>query len=241
MPSGLAIEFVTPPDWSTRATPVADVRIDIAFIISEAFYFGPENNFTPEQWMQFREPLYAPQLPRHGTYLLSSEITGAKPVAELVRYYQSVLARMAHHHKDPSLQPYYFWLRPLIYVVEPGVRPDPGMDEMPASIGFPWYDTWDESTRLLDALAAPGDKNGMLFDNVEQGWDFQAFAQAGQLFLRAGDSDSGEEHLVLVTDRTAFARQIPPLQDCVTRLLLDLSKILGQNYWTRHKKESSSL
>lgn len=204
------------PDWISRAKPVESVSLDVGFLISDDFYHGPENEFTQEQWQRLREPLYRPKAERYGDYLLSSELNESS--AELARYYQDVLRLIVHHRKDIELQSQYFWMRPLIFA------------RGEFAVTFPWYDTWEEATAVLDALAGPGE--GLLFHDLEQGWEFHAFAECGRLFLRQGDFDSGEEHFAVATDRAHLGGQVPVVRKRVNRLVEELSASLGRDYWS---------
>jgi hypothetical protein len=204
-------------EWISRVMPVEVVIVDVGFLISESFYYGPENGFTQEQWQQLREPLYRPKVERYGDYLLSSELSDS--AAELVRYYQDVLRLVARHRKEIGQQSQYFWTRPLIFA------------RGGFAITFPWHDTWGEATPVLDALAGPGE--GLLFHDLEQGWEFHAFAEGDRLFLRQGNFDSGEEHFAIATDRAKLGGQVPAVRDRVGRLVQELSAALGRDYWSR--------
>lgn len=205
------------PEWISRATPVEAVSVDVGFLISESFYHGPENGFTREQWQQLREPLYRPKAERYGDHMLSSVLD--ESAAELVRYYQDVLRLVARHRKQIGHQSQYFWMRPLIYA------------RGEFAITFPWYDTWGEATPVLAALAGPGE--GVLFHDLEQGWEFHAYAEGDCLFLRQGDFDSGEEHLAVAAGRAQVASQVPAVRERVDRLVRELSAALGRDYWSR--------
>lgn len=205
------------PDWISRAKPVDPVSVDVVFLVSETFYYGPENGFTAEQWETLREPLYSPKVDRYGKYVLSEALDGSAD--ELVRYYQDVVRLAARHRKELKTDSSYFWIRPLIFA----------RGEL--DITFPWYDTWAEAAPVLDALASPDD--GQLFRDMDQGWDFEAFAEAERLFLRRGNSDSGEDLFIIATRRAAVMSQIPTVRGRVERLLQQLTAAMGRDYWSR--------
>jgi len=138
---------------------------------------------------------------------------------ELVRYYQDVLRLVTRHRKEIGQKSQYFWMRPLIFA------------RGKFAITFPWYDTWEEAVPLLNALAGSGE--GLLFHDLEQGWEFHAVAEGNRLFLRQGDPDSGEEHFVIATDRTQLGGQIPAVRERASRLFGELSVALGRDYWSR--------
>jgi hypothetical protein len=207
------------PDWTNRAKHVEDVTLDVAFVICDTFYYGPENGFSQEQWERLREPLYKPavQLYQPNNYLLTTDLKGS--AAELIRYYQDVVRLVERHGKDMNRQSSYFWMRPLIFA------------RGEFALTFPWYDTWNEAFPLLDALASPNER--LVFDDLEQGWKFDAFSHRGSLFLRQGDFDTGEEYAVVAVDREKLAGQVPSLRQRVTFLLRELSAALGHDYWSQ--------
>ncbi len=204
------------PEWISRAKPVEAPTVDIGFLISDTFYYGPENDFSQEQWQRLREPLYKPNAERYGKYLLSAALEDS--AAELVRYYQDVVRLIGHHGRTMEQELHYFWMRPLIFVREQ------------VAITFPWYDTWEEAVPFLDALTRPDD--GLLFEDLEQGWEVNAFAECGQLFLRQGDFDIGEEYIVVATDRAQLSGQVPAVRQRIVRLLQEMSAALGHDYWS---------
>ena len=205
------------PEWISRVKPVETVSVDVGFLIAETFYYGPENGFTQEQRQQLREPLYQPKVERCGDFVLSAEL--GESAAELFQYYRDVLRLVSQHRKESRQQSHYFWIRPLIFA------------RGQFAMTFPWYDTWGETVRLLDALAAPRD--GWVFSDIDQGWEFQAFAEGGHLFLRQSDPDSGEEHFVIATNQEQLVAPVPAVRERVGLLLQELSGALGRDYWSR--------
>ena len=205
------------PEWVSRTRPVGAAVVEVGFLISDSFYFGPEDDFSPEQWQSLREPLYQPAIERHGNYVLTSAL--AETPAELVKHYADVIRARDRHGKRWTKQPTYFWIRPLIF--------SPGTFE----ISFPWYDTWEESEPLLDALERSGE--GEIFSDLDQGWEVAIVASGGRLLMRQGDFDSGEEQECVSCDRTYLTRQVPLLRDRCERMLSELRRALGHDYWSR--------
>jgi hypothetical protein len=204
------------PEWTSRAKPVEGVCVDIGFLIDKSFYYGPDNDFTAEQWEQLREPLYQPKVELYGQYLLSAELE--ESAVELIRYYQDVMRVVAHHWKEIRRHSRYFWMRPVIFA------------RGEFAIQFPWYDTWREAVPALNALMASSD--GLVFEDMEQGWEFQTFAEGDRLFLRQGGFDSGEDLFVINANRLQLAGQVPAVRERVERLLQELSAAMGRDYWS---------
>jgi hypothetical protein len=204
-------------EWVARAKPVEGAVIEVGFLISDSFYFGPENGFSPEQWKSHREPLYQPAIERHNNRVLSSALSDTP--AELLKHYADVIRARDKHKKRWATQPAYFWMRPLIFAA--------GVFE----ISFTWYDTWEETKPLLDALERS--EEGEIFSDLEQGWEVAIVASGGRLLIRQGDFDSGEEQECVSLDRASLTRQIPLLRDRCDRVLSELRRELGHDYWSR--------
>jgi hypothetical protein len=185
-------------------------------MVSDSFYFGPDNNFSPEQWKTLREPIYQPSVERHGHYVLSGAL--AESPAELIRYYKDVIRLRDQHQKRWERQPPYFWMRPLAF------------SAAAFEISFPWYDTWQETKPLLATLEGPGE--GEVFSDLEQGWEVTIVASSDRLFIRQGDFDTGGEQTAVSCGRTYLARQIPPLRARCERILEQLRGEIGFDYWS---------
>jgi hypothetical protein len=207
------------PEWVSRAKPVDGAVVEVGFLVSESFYFGPENDFSPDQWRTLREPLYQPATERHAGHVLSRALAGS--TSELLRHYADVIRLRDKHGKRWVGQPTYFWVRPLIF--SPGVF----------DISFPWYDTWEETKPLLAALEQTIESE--IFSDLEQGWEVTIFASGGRLFIRQGDFDSGEEQECVSCDRAELVAQVRVRERC-ERILLELRAALGTDYWSRRRR-----
>lgn len=205
------------PEWISRAKMAATVTMEVGFLISKTFYYGPENDFTQEQWQKLREPLHQPAHEQYGDFLLSAELEMS--VEELVQYYRDVIRLVAKYRKVMGQQSHYFWMRPLIF------------SRGEFAISFPWYDTWQEALPVLNALESTSD--GLLFDDMDQGWQLEMFAEGGHLYLRQSDFDSGEEQFVIAANRAQIASQVPTLRNRVTHQLQELTAAFGKDYWSR--------
>jgi hypothetical protein len=207
------------PEWVTRARPVDGAVIEVGFVISDSFYFGPENDFSLEQWHALQEPLYQPALQRHGHYVLTNAL--AENRSELLKHYADVIRMRDKYAKQWLMQPPYFWMRPLIFSLGA------------FDISFPWYDTWEETKHLLDALERSGE--GEIFSELEQGWEVAIVASGSRLLIRQGDLDSGEEQVCVSLDRATLTGQITILRDRCNRILSELRRELGHDYWSRRR------
>ena len=205
------------PEWVARAKRVEAATVDVGFLVSDSFYFGPDYDISSELWRTLREPLYRPAVELCRSCALTRALVDSP--GEMITYYRDVLRLCDKHGKQWSHQPSYFWLRPLLY--------SPGQFD----ISFPWYDTWDETRPVLDVLERGGE--GEIFSDLEQGWEVTMFAADGRLFIRQGDFDSGEELKCVSCDHAALAGQVGPVRSRCERLLNEMRAALGFDYWRR--------
>jgi hypothetical protein len=203
------------PEWTLRAQPLAEMTLDVGFVVSGGFYFGPAEITSVAQWESQTEPLYAPAIPRHGHYALSASV--ATRLEELIAYYRDATRLRDKYKKLWNRQPTYFWLRPVL---------TSGSFE----ISFPWYDTWEEASALFAALESTID--GEIFDDMDQGWRVTLVASGNRLYLLQSDFDSGEEQACGQCDRDLLRAQVAPVRQRVERLLADLRQALGKDYWS---------
>jgi hypothetical protein len=206
------------PDWLGRARRVENPVLEVGFIVWDDLYYGPENGFSAEEWNALREPLYRPALellPRHVSYVLTSVLEPS--VDELVRHYQDVLRLAEKHGREPSRS--HFWLQPFIF--SPG-----GLD-----IPFEWHDTADDAERVFSSLQAPDE--GLLFHDLDEGWEVEVFASGDRLFIRHSDFTTETELACVWCDRAALVSQVEPLRTRLNAILAKLRAALGADYWSR--------
>lgn len=203
------------PEWLDKARPVEEATIEVGFVIRDSFYYGPENAILSKSAL--REPLYQPQVARYGGLVFTGALETS--VEELVNYYADVLRLIRKHCKDLSRQSHYFWLRPMIFSTG-------GF-----AISFPWYDTWVDCACVLDNFEA--NSCGIVYSDIEQGWQLDVYADGDRLFLRQTDSDTGEEHCCVCCGRKQLTGQIAPLRVRAARILDHLRQTFGRDLWSR--------
>ncbi len=204
------------PEWLRRCKPVDGATVDVGYLIVPRFYFGPETSFSREQWERMGEPLVNPDLPRYGDFVLSGEIVGREE--ELLRYYRHVLDLCRKHGRRPDEVKYYFWIRPLIF------------KKGDFAITFPWYDSIEESERLISALSQAN--TGQLFDDIDQGWSFEAYSDGAFFYMRQSDPDACQEHFVVKMPASDLTVQFAPLLQRVRTQVRAFSEGLGCNMWS---------
>jgi hypothetical protein len=204
--------------WLSRARPVEEPVLEVGFVVWEDVYYGPENGFSLEQWQTLREPLYRPALEFHHVNV-DRVFTRAleRSTGELARYYADVLRLAAKHGRPPERSS--FWLSPFILLPgEPAIQ-------------FSWHDTREDAERFFDALESTPE--GVVYGDIEEGWDLKVLAWGGRLFVRHGDFSTGEERACFSCDREALVRQVAPLRARLNRILAELRAVLGGDYWSR--------
>ncbi|WP_331059030.1 hypothetical protein [Hymenobacter sp.] len=202
-------------EFTRNSKYLPDLAPDVAFLIRPDFFYGNFNKPEPNDMRNKVEKLYQPRQTRTGHLVLSAAAQGHE--SELARYYTSVVQAAAKHRKQLREQAHYFWMRPLL------------LSRGEVQLSFPWYDTFPESASLLKSLADPMPE-GLLYDDMDQGWTAGAYATADKVYFLEGDED-GKPHTACHTDR-ARLQQAATLALARTRQLLEaLVKQVGQDYW----------
>ena len=201
-------------EWTKTAKHVDNASLDVGFVISDSFYYGADNDFTPEEWESSRTRITQPELPKFGDFVLGEDVGDA---GELLKYYRDVLILAKEHNKQIENRSSYFWIRPLIYK----------RDEF--AITFPWYDTYEEIRRFLES--AEEHKEGQVFWDRDQCWELTAHARNGRLYIREWDPDYEEEHVSVSLDFASLRSQIEPTRNRIDNILTQLRAALGKDYW----------
>jgi hypothetical protein len=205
------------PDWVHAATPISTPTLDVGFIVSDDFYYGPENDFDQETWERLRVPVYQPALPlhhRHVDWVLTPALESSTD--ELVRHYRDLLRLAAEHGTTVSRS--HFWLRPFLY------SPD-GLD-----VSFSWLDTQDDAELFLSALER--EDEGEIYDGMDEGWDLRIVALGGRLFIRDADPDTDQVHACVSCGRAALVARVAPVRARMRKILAELRAELGADYWS---------
>ncbi|KRA51099.1 hypothetical protein ASD77_15860 [Pseudoxanthomonas sp. Root65] len=132
---------------------------------------------------------------------------------------------MARRHKRPfkSIRQ-YFWLRLWLWNSEHEVH-----------ISFPWYDSFSEIERYLATIVETD--SGLIYHDMEQGWELQTYAQDGYLHFLEGDPDSDETHLAISVPRDALVHQVQELRHRTRTIIAQLSSVLGADVWTSYVRD----
>ena len=199
---------------------IPDLKVDVAFIISDDFYYGDENDWTEEEWTTQRQLLEKPAVELYGRYALSKDFEGNE--VQLVNYYTSVLKAIKDHNKSRKAGDSCFWLRPVVF------------DKAINAISFPWYDTFVEALSFLEALAK--NEEGWIFDDMEQGWQVAVYAEGDkfQFIQRVWESD--EPVWLASGNRAALSTMAKECIQRVRKQLALLTAQLGHDFWTQREK-----
>jgi hypothetical protein len=198
------------------------VFIDIGFLLEPAFYFGPENNFTAQQWEELRDPLEQPRIRKrkHGAHhawncVLSADVVGHEE--ELRRHFQDVVAKAKHHGKSLKNST-CFWNDLFIYAPER------------FTIDFPWHDQLRDIKPLVQTLAQATE--GLVLSDRDQGWEVDIELHEGVLYVQQQDPDSEIIHHNVKFEYQPFRNQAVELLPRVERIVAFVADRLGENHWT---------
>jgi hypothetical protein len=198
--------------WFADAKPIDSLEPEIAFQLRD--------EFRPV-WNGPAEPLVLPGFPRASRLLArTSEVPGHE--AELAAYYAQVIAMARQRALTPGEVRQYFWM---------DLRLD--NDKADVQLSFPWYDTLAAMEPFFTAIA--GDREGMIYDDEDQGWALEAWACDGTLYLRQADPDSDsadEPGQAVALPRANLQARIAPLRERTAQIVACLSRELGTDVWS---------
>lgn len=208
------MSFTDPATFLRGARRLPDLTPDVAFLIKPDFFYGSWKKAEPNDLRNKVEKLYVPR-PTQRSRVLGSAIVGKEQ--ELVRYYQSVIEAAAKHRKALRELSHYFWMRPVL------------LSRGEAVLDFPWYDTYPETVSLLRGLTQPLPA-GLLYDDMDQGWRFVAYATAEYLYFMQGDDD-GRVHTSCYTERPRFQALATAALERTRQQLETIVRGVGQDLW----------
>lgn len=205
--------------WYTQATTVPELTAEICFQLQPHFYYGPDR---PADIAANRlvEPLTPPVIPRVVPSMVrTTEALGHED--QLASYYEQIVM-LARKYKRPfnSIR-HYFWLRFWLWSEEHKVH-----------ISFPWYDSFSEINRFIDAVAST--ESGLVDHDLEQGWEMEVHSENGTLYVRERDPDANETCLTVATPRDGLLVQLVSLQKRTNAIVKYLTESLGADVWTSY-------
>lgn len=206
--------------YISKSEFIPDLKLDIAFVVRDDFYYGDENDFTEEEWKTNRELLFKPVLPLLGKlYLLSDNIEGNEQ--QVLDYYASVIAVSKRYNKKISAGNSYFWMRPVVY------------KENVDTINFPWYDTMAEALPFLNAIQAKDE--GCVFSDMDQGWHLEVHHDKGNTCFIYGSLEESEPYWVVSSNRFNLSEMAKSVKQRIEKQIENLSQHFGCDYWTKRE------
>ena len=201
--------------WMSEATRAELRLLDIGFVVSDSYYYGPDKDFTQEQWAELREPIPDPGIDKvHGYISFSSVEDDVGPVVE---YYENV-GRLAGKHRKPlGPRSPYTWIRPFISFGEK------------SCITCPWYDTKEEAESFLSSFALQAE--GEIVGDTDQGWELVACVKGGIAYFHEWDPDYEQGHVSICCDYPPVYEAAKCAQIRLNKVIAQLHEKLGVNYW----------
>lgn len=205
------------PDWISKTKYKPSAIIDIGFWLPTSFNFVAKGEPGIKRYQDQSIPLYTPKVIKYRNYVMTHQ--NLNNIDELIRYYKDLFSKFAKYKKQPANERLYFWLRPMLFF----------RDEF--QITFPWYDTLSESENFLKALTKKS--NGELYSDVDQGWEIIFFADDKILYVWRSNPEDEKDQQLLNFDRVMIADQIPGVLERTQKIVSQLTKEFGRNYWDR--------
>lgn len=205
--------------WFSDAKSVSSLEAEVCFLLAESFYYGPDTHPDIVE-RKLVEKLPAPNIPLKVTSMVRvSEAIGYEQ--QLADYYTQVIRLARKHHMRFQRIRHYFWLRFWLWNNQEGIY-----------ISFPWYDSFSEIDRFLNALSKV--EEGEVDYDMDQGWEMEVWAKNETLYIRQRDPDADEVHLAISVPRAALVSQIAPLRERTKKVISGLSQAVGSDVWTTY-------
>lgn len=196
------------------------INVDICFCINEDFYYGPHDVESIAARAQ-TTPL--PSVTNKAAATFNYRSLKAQDNSEkLLAYYREVLRLANNYGRKKAEIGHYFWLK--LYFWRP---------EKEVTMNFPWYDTLEDMAPVLEKIAS--DEEGLLFHDVDEGWEIEIVARDGFIYAREGDFENGEYSILHKIPRERLAIDCHEALVRARALIEWLSDCVGEDYWTHAK------
>jgi hypothetical protein len=205
--------------WISEAKPVSLLNAELCFLLKEDFYFGPDRHAGVDT-SAFTQRLSLPSFPRSApSMVLMSELDGRED--ELSAYYQQVVELAIHHGLNFNSIRHHFWVRLWMWNSEEDV-----------DVSFPWYDSYSEVARFLNALLAV--ESGEVDYDIEQGWEMEVEAYAGHVYIRQRNPDDDETYMCIRVPRDELVLQVQQVMARSINTIMLLTEAMGEDVWTSY-------
>lgn len=205
--------------WFSETQKIPSLQAEICFPIQGSLYYGPDELPATADRTGYTAALHPPAIRTALPSLVkTSEAVGQE--RELAAYYEQIV-RLASRHRRPfrSIRQ-YFWLRFWLWNPEQEIH-----------IAFPWYDSYREIDRYLEALVTTD--SGLVDHDMDQGWELQTHAHDNTLYFLERDPDYDETRLAISVPREALIEQVQALRKRTEGILIRLADLLGADVWTK--------
>ncbi|MGI4874039.1 MAG: hypothetical protein ACRYFX_23010 [Janthinobacterium lividum] len=204
-----------------KAKYLPDLAPDVAYSVQPRLFYGSFNKARPNDMREQSVDLYLPPFVQKWQ-VLSLDVERREK--ELLRYYTSVLQAARQHRQDLRHLNAYFGLQPVL------------RSKSRTLVSFPWPDTYPRAAGFLRAMQS--DKTtDTLYDEADQGWQFEAYAVANKLYLADGSDDDDRPAVVYYTDRDHFAQLAASALTRIQQQLALFVRETGQNPWQYGNQE----
>lgn len=205
--------------WFFEAKPVSMLNAELCFLLKDSFYFGPDRHIGVDT-SKFTQRLDLPKFPRSQPLMVrTSELGGTED--ELSAYYKQVVKLAVHHGLPFNSIRHHFWVRFWMWNSEEDVH-----------VSFPWYDSYSEVSRFLNALLSV--ESGEVDYDIDQGWEMEVEAYEGHVYIRQRDPDYDETHVCIRVPRDELILQAQQVMARATNAVKLLTEAMGEDVWTSY-------
>ncbi|MFJ2990137.1 hypothetical protein ACIPF8_19905 [Collimonas sp. NPDC087041] len=205
--------------WFSEAKSVSMLNAELCFLLKDELYFGPDRYIDADR-SKFTQSLDLPSIPRQQpTMVCTNELIGHED--ELSAYYKQVVKFAVHHGLTFNSIRHHFWLRFRLWNGEDNIH-----------VSFPWYDSYSEISRFLNALLSV--ESGEIDYDIDQGWEMEADAYEDYVYLRQRDPDHDETHTCIRVPRGELVVQARQIMERSVKIINRLSDLMGEDVWTSY-------
>lgn len=212
-------------DWMEHSKSLDHLEVEICFQLAEQFYMGDPNNISQLDDDKFYEEIELPSFSRViETMARTNEVISNEQ--ELANYYKTIADYSSSQGLNLDEVRQYFWLRLWLWDTEEHVH-----------IGFPWYDSLSEMQQFFKWISTSPETEP--FEDMDQGWQFDAIVKDNRVYLRQADFDTNEEYANVSVPLANFVKEITAVEQRLISIIDLLTEELGVDVWTTYLPSAS--
>ena len=198
-----------------KAKYLPDLTPDVGYSIRPTLFYGKFSKASPND---MRDQTVAFYTPPYVKKWLALTLDAERREKDLLRYYTEVLRAAKQHRQDLMHLSSYFGLQPVL------------RSKGRTLIAFSWPESYAGAAGFLRAAQAP-EPAASLYGDIDQGWQFEMYAEGNKLYVADGSDDDDRPDVVYYTDRDHFAKLAADALNRLQKQVALFVRETGQNPW----------